>query len=288
MPLVFAGAPNRADEAVLTAGSEEPRLPVTNLQDRQLVRPWRTQTVDPAQTWIEADFQGDRMVGAVALVRHNFSQTSQWRVRTGDDPAIGQGVGVEYDSGWLEVWPPIEEFGTLPWGVFQWGGLLPQEVASEITLSAFHLLPQPRSARYLRIDLQDPDNDDGYLQAGRLVAGPSYVPSRNMLYGWSIGFEDPSEVSKSRGGQTWIDVHEKFRVLRFALANLNEDEAMINVFDHLMRRKGVSGDVLVIPQSERPDQYHNQAIYGRLRSLDPITNPFFESFEANFEVEELI
>lgn len=288
MPLVFAGAPNRADEATITTGSEEPLLPVAHLKDRQLVKPWRSQSVDPADTWIEGDFSSQRVVGAVALVRHNFSQSARWRVRLGDDPGLGQGTGVDYDSGWLAVWPPIEEFGTLPWGVFQWGGLLPQEVATEITLSAYHLLPQPRLVRYLRLDFEDPDNPAGYLQAGRLVAGPSYVPSRSMLYDWSLGFEDPSEVSKSRGGQTWIDVQEKFRVLRFSLANLSEDEAMNNIFDHLMRRKGVSGDLLVIPQSERPDQYHNQAIYGRLRSLDPISNPFFESFETTFEVEELI
>lgn len=286
MSLVFAGAPNRADEAILTTGSQETRLPVSNLQDRQIVKPWRTTTTAISDTWIQADLQTARVTGAVALVRHNFSQGSQWRVLLSDDPTFSEPS--KYDSGWLDVWPNIEEFGTLPWGVFQWGGLLPEEVATEITLSAYHLLPAPAVARHLRVEISDAANPDGYLQVGRLVAGPAYVPSRAMLYGWSIGFEDPSVVSKSRGGQTWIDVQEKFRVLRFSLGNLNEDEVFGNIFDHLLRRKGISGDILVIPQRDRSDQYHNQAIYGRMRVLDPITNSFYASFDTNFEVEELI
>lgn len=285
MSLVFAGAPNRADEALITAGSEEPGLPAANLKDRQIVRPWRTQSVDPADTWLELDFQANRTVGAVALVRHNFSQGSTWRIRAGDDATF---QNVKYDSGQLEVWPDIEEFGTQPWGVFQWGGLLPEEVVETITLSAYHLLPQQTVARYLRIDLVDPANPAGYVQAGRLLAGPYYRPSRHFLYGWSIGYEDPSEVSKSRGGQTWVDVHERFRVLRFSVANLGEREAFDNIFDHLLRRRGVAGDLLVIPQSDKPELFHHQVIYGRLRTLEPITNSFFESFETSFEVEELI
>jgi hypothetical protein len=276
--LVFAGAPNRADEATLTAGSAVATLPVTNLQDRQIVKPWRTATT-------QADFGQPQTIGVVALIRHNFSQGSRWRLRVGDDPSF---AGVAHDSGWVEVWPQIEEFGALPWGVFQWGGLVPQEVAAQITLSAHYLLPVPVVAQHLRLDVDDAGNPAGYLQAGRLVAGPAYRPSRDLLYGWSIGFEDPSVVSKSRGGQTWIDVQERFRVLRFTLGNLNETEAFVNVFDYLHRRKGIAGDVLVIPRADRPDQFHNQAIYGRLRTLEPLTNPYWESFETNFEVEELL
>ena len=283
--LVFAGAPNRADEATLIAGSQVASLPVTNLQDRQIVKPWRTTTTATASTWVRAAFTQPQVVGVVALIRHNFSQGSSWRIRVGDDPNFATAA---YDSGWVDVWPKFEEFGTLPWGVFQWGGLVPQEVATQITLSAYHLLPMPVVAQQLRIDIDDAANPAGYLQAGRLVAGPAYRPSRDMLYGWSIGFEDPSVVSKSRGGQTWIDVQERFRVLRFTLSNLNENEAFNNVFDYLFRRKGVAGDVLVIPRADKPDQYHNQAIYGRLRTLEPLTNPYWESFETNFEVEELL
>ncbi|HBL27521.1 MAG TPA: hypothetical protein DD490_11855 [Acidobacteria bacterium] len=283
--LVFAGAPNRADEATLTAGSAVATLPVAHLQDRQIVKPWRTATTQPASTWVQADFGQPQTIGVVALIRHNFSQGSRWRLRLGDDPSFAV---VAHDSGWVEVWPQIEEFGALPWGVFQWGGLVPQEVAAQITLSAHYLLPVPVVAQHLRLDIDDAGNPAGYLQAGRLVAGPAYRPSRDLLYGWSIGFEDPSVVSKSRGGQTWIDVQERFRVLRFTLANLNETEAFVNVFDYLHRRKGIAGDVLVIPRADRPDQFHNQAIYGRLRTLEPLTHPYWESFETNFEVEELL
>lgn len=283
--LVFAGAPNRADEATLAAGSAQATLPVTNLQDRQIVKPWRTTTTAPASTWVTANFGAPQTIGVVALIRHNFSQGSRWRVRLGYDPTF---AAVSYNSGWLDVWPQFEEFGALPWGVFQWGGLVPREVVAQINLSAHHLLPGPVVAQHLRIDIEDAANPDGFLQAGRLLAGPAYRPSHDMIYGWSIGFEDPSTVSKSRGGQTWIDVQERFRVLRFTLSNLSESEAFNNVFDYLYRRKGIAGDVLVIPRADRPHQFHNQAIYGRLRALEPITNPYFESYETSFELEELL
>lgn len=286
--VTFLGAPNYADAkygTTLISGSAVGLLPVTNLQNPKLYKVWRTATVSASQTWVQANFTAKRTIGGVSLVRHNFSQNAKWRVRLGDDATF---LTFDYDSGWMDVWPMRLEFGSLDWGSFDWGDILPQESLEEIVLNAYHLPEVSYSVFFLRIDIEDPDNEEGFLESGRLVAGPRYQPSINMQYGWSIGFEDDSTATKSRGGVLWGDEEERYRVARFQLVDLTEAELFNNIFDHIDRRKGILGDMVLIPQPSHLDQLHNQAFYGRLRKLDPNVNANYQGWDRTFEFEELL
>jgi hypothetical protein len=143
-------------------------------------------------------------------------------------------------------------------------------------------------ARYLRIDISDPDNTDGYLQAGRLIAGPAYKPSINYANGVQFEFVDESRITKSRGGQTFVDEVERFRRIRFELINLPENEMFQNVFNAIDRLRGVAQDILVIPQPDEPTTWITQNIYGRIAQTQPITNSALTYYGRMIEVEELI
>ena len=233
---------NYSDGGTLTVDDEVATLPATNLQDQQIVKIWRN-TQTSAQ--IDVDFGQQRIIDFMALIRHNISQTGtiRWRLST-----VSNFSTTVYDSGTIDAWPIVEEFGTLPWGVFVWGGRLNPEVAAEYTISSFDVLTTAVQARYLRIDISDASNADGYLQAGRLIAGPSYRPSVNYANGVQFEFVDESRVTKSRGGQTFVDEVERYRVMRFELINLPENEIFGNVFNSIDRLRGISKDILVIPQ----------------------------------------
>jgi len=282
MSNMIISAVNYVDNGTLTVDDEVATLPGTYLQDRQIVRIWRN-TQLTAQ--IDVDFGQSRIVDFAALIKHNISTTGtiRWRFSNVSDFAT-----TVYDSGVVDAWPIVEEFGTLPWGVFSWGGYLNPTVAAEYTISTFDVLDSTVQARYLRIDISDPDNTDGYIQAGRLISGPAYRPSINYANGVEFEFVDESRVTKSRGGQTFIDEVERFRRIRFDLINLPENEVFQNVFNRLDRLKGIAGDILVIPQPDKPSTWITQNIYGRITNTDPIVNSALTYYGRRIEVEELI
>ncbi len=273
---------NYSDGGTLTVDDEVATLPASNLQDQQIVKIWRN-TQTSAQ--IDVDFGQQRIIDFMALIRHNISQTGtiRWRLS-----AVSDFSTTVYDSGTIDAWPIVEEFGTLPWGVFQWGGRLNPEVAAEYTISSFDVLTSAVQAQYLRIDISDASNADGYLQAGRLIAGPSYRPSVNYANGVQFEFVDESRITKSRGGQTFVDEVERYRVMRFELINLPENEMFGNVFNSIDRLRGVSKDILVIPQPAKSSTWITQNIYGRIRQTQPITNSALTYYGRMIEVEELI
>jgi hypothetical protein len=279
---------NRVDAlygGVVTAGDTLVSLPPANLQDRQISKVARLNTVVAANTWWQVDFSTTRVIDIVALIAHNLTQAATWRVRLSAASDMSSPV---YDSGTVSAWSPVGGYGSLPWGVFSWGDdVQPYELAF-YNASSFAVCPATVNARYLRVDLTDTANSAGYLQAGRLVAGPAWFPSLNMLYGWSVQWVDESTADRSLGGQVYIDEKPRYRVIRFSLASLPEEEALAQGFDFLMRRKGVAGDVLLLPQPGRTDLFLHEAIYGRMRSLAPVvgSTPFVRSMD--FEIEETL
>jgi hypothetical protein len=276
---------NRADAGTYTAGSQVGSLPVTNLADRQLTKVWRTSSVTASVTWFQVDLGASYILHAFALLAHNISQSGRWRVRISNEALMASTV---YDSGSQLAWPTIGGFGSLPWGAFQWGGLLSATEAAEYTISSFHIMPSSLTARYVRVDVADEQNGSTFIEAGRFIAGPSYQPTLNIEYGWEIGFEDTSIITKSMGGQTYIDERARYRVIRFTLSNIDQVELYHNIFDYLDRRRGIVGDVLFIPQPSEPTLYLHEAIYGRLRVINAIGNPDFSGRQRTFELEELI
>jgi len=256
---------------------------VENLQDRQLVKVYRSDSATTVQ--IDVDFGQSRIVDFIALIRHNISQagTIRWRLSAAADFST-----TVYDSGEVNAWPTVEEFGTLPWGIFNWGGFLNPEVAASYTISSFAILDSAVQARYLRIDIADASNADGYIQAGRLICGPSYRPSTNYGFGAEFQFVDESRVVKSRGGQTFIDEVERYRKARFELINLPEAEIFSNIFNNVDRQRGIAKDILIIPQPSDSSTWITQNIYGRLVSTQPIVNRTLEYYGRVLEIEELI
>lgn len=273
---------NYADTGTVTVDNAVGTLPITNLQDRQIVKIWRN---SQTTAQIDVDFGQGRIVDFAALIKHTISQTGKIRWRLSNASDFSSTV---YDSGLIDAWPIVEEFGTLPWGVFSWGGYLNITVAAQYTISTFAVLSSPVQARYMRIDISDADNTDGYIQAGRLIAGPAYKPSINYGNGIEFEFVDDSRVTKSRGGQTFIDEIERFRRIRFDLINLPENEMFQNVFNAIDRLRGVAQDILIIPQPDEPTTWITQNIYGRITQTSPIVNSALNFYGRQVEVEELI
>lgn len=275
---------NWIDSATITNHTTEQDSTYTtaeNVQDMQLAKSYVANSATSA--FMEFDFAQSRVIDTVAILGHNLKQSGGTvRIRIGNDNTFATNL---YDSGTVNAWPTVEEFGYLAYGEFHWGGILSAEAVVDYTISYFKALDQAVQARYMRIDLASTTD---LIEIGRVFAGPSYRPTNNMAYGWSIGWVDESRVTKSRSGNTFVDERPRYRRLSFDLVAMPEDEIFHNVFNHLDRRKGIAGDIIVMPQNEDETTYITQNIYGRLLETSPIQSRTLSYYGRNIQVEEII
>jgi len=285
-------AQNHADEGTFSwyAGWWLDTLPLTNALDRRLSKVARTAGLDPAGTNFTIDLGKLRTIGIIGIIGHNLSPNAQWRVLLSSD-----GTNWVFDSGNIVVWPALEQFGVLPWGVFQWGGVIAPAV-TEIgyAINSYYAFDEDQLARYVRVYLIDATNPTissdppGYLQFGRLYIGPIWRPSVNAIYPWSLSARDDSQIEYSRGGEMYSDNKVPKRIVRFRLAHIPEDEFMTQVVDYLDRQKGVSGDCIVIPKPTLTRHLHRQAIYCHQLALGENEEIFEDQWGRLFVFEELV
>lgn len=275
---------NHVDTATLSGGRWSETLPPGNLSDRQPSKVARTVGADPEDTAVIVDFGSGEPVRFVALIRHNLTQTGKWRVRLSNEPGFSAPV---YDTGSVDIWPSAIPFGVGQWGEFNWGGRYDADEVATYGAQGIHAIDDAVRARYLRIDLTDPENPSGYLEAGRLVAGPAWQPSVNFQYGWSIEQVDESEVRRSRGGQAFVNARPKFRRMRFTIDHLEKDEMFGHVYE-LERIKGKGGDFIVIADPDDLTHAHRHTLYGALAQSAPIFNKQPGRYSRLFVVEELL
>ena len=264
--------PVLSDAAVLTASSAPATLPVTNLQTQPPSEAWRG--LDTAASFIEADLGAAQPVNLVALLHTNLGSAGTWRIRAAASQAALTAAPV-YDSTVIAAWPTS--------GLETW----------PLVNAVLWLGSSPQTLRWWRIDLADAANPDGFLSAGRLFIADAWQPSRNLAYGWSIRWIDPSEVTRSLGGQAFPVARTPWRVFTFSLPivatsqQAAEDELYGNAFE-LGRLRGISGDVFAIRDPDNTDQLQRQGMHALMTDLRPIVNDAFNLFTTRFAFEELL
>lgn len=270
---ILIGWLNRLDEAALSGGSWQPTLPLENLHSRQIAKVARTQALTPANTTMTLDYGRPRPHQLICLVNHNGSFSGKMRIRIGDDPAWGDAT--TYYDVTVDIWPGLLDG---PWDVndYEWeddnfwlGGFDVEEIEGFTAVST-HILPDPRSGRYLRIDILDQGNPDGFFQLGRIFAGPAISPTVNVAWGMGEGWDfSGTAIESALGGAEFFDEREGVRLIRFTLQHLDTTEAY-GKFMEMVRRSGVSKEVFVIPDPS--DQFNGlkRNFLGRIRQPQSI------------------
>lgn len=278
---------NWIDSATITAHSTERNATYTaaeNVQDMQLSKSY--QAALTSGMVIDFDFGAQKIIDTVAVLDHNLNQsTGTIRVRLSNASNFSTTV---YDSTALAAWPTVEVFGFIAWGDFHWGGVLSGDATADYTISFFKVLSQAVQARYMRIEMDNAQTGDSFINIGRVFAGPSYRPTNSMALGWEISWVDDSVVTKSLNGNTFIDEKPRYRRLSFTLPALGRNEIFHNLFNHLDRRRGIAKDIIVIPNESDETTFITEAIYGRMLDLNPIENRAPAYYERTVDIEEII
>lgn len=276
---------NWADAGTYSGGSWV--LPLTNLQHYQPTKKARSTGLYNSETYFDVDMGEVQPLRVFSLVAHNMSQSARWRVRVSfDDPTFASTL---YDSGWVDLWPELIPFGVEDWGVFNWGQAIDDDELDFIGPYATLIADDDHVGQYVRVELDDPLNASGYVQAGRFIAEAGFQPQEaNMAWNWSVATIDGTRESESLSGVRWIDRGPKRRLIRFDLDWLTDDEVLGQAIQ-MDRIVGSHGPLLVIPTPSDANKMLRFSVYGTLRRpLAPAIQVSKNRWRRTFEVEELI
>lgn len=189
----------------------------------------------------------------------------------------------EYDQGVTE-YPLTVHTGTgLMWRVrLAYGSIFVGEVVSSRTewmsaatrnrlrafdrFSFFHRYPSLHSEDHVRVELWDPSNALGYIEAGRLIVGRA-LELKGIATAHGL-FEQSGEA-RADGGQVYRSQGEVTRAV--ALTMRYEDKATAYDELHLLRRiQGRSRQVLVVADQTDPLYMQEGMVYGYIDDLPPM------------------
>ena len=267
---------NAADRAVLTASSQAGALGPANLQRERKSAVLRS--VGTTMT-IVATWPAPEIIGGVALPFCNLTPMATIRVRGYVEP--GDAVP-DFDTGAV----PACEYARL--GMWDWGAL-------PLGVNAFsygggtygRCWFQMRSVKKLVIDLADPDNPAGYIEAARLVTGPYWSPEQNASYGAGVTPVDTSRPYRNGAGEPKVERGSKYRKLALSLDHMTPfDRAELW---RIVRGNGLSQPLFVslYPDSDDVELEQAHQVYGYLSNLAGITTPYYQAYANNIEIEEL-
>lgn len=191
--------PNLSDLVTMTVSpAAVATLLVTNLQNQTRARLWRS-TSAAAQT-IYGDWASNQTLSSVVLARSNLSTGAELTLKLYS--GAGQSGSLLYDS------TAQTKTGNLDWGYRDFGWWF-----------------TPTSGvRSFSLKVDDTANDDGYVEASRLVLGTYFEPVRNMSYGLALDWKEDSKQERTEGGTLRTDGKSPFRGWSFHLGRLTETE----------------------------------------------------------------
>ncbi|MBB6251444.1 hypothetical protein [Nitrospirillum iridis] len=260
-----------SDIGALTDGGvagwvESGGLSLQNLRLQDIKKPARFLNIASHAARMQVDMGSLQAVSSVVLVAHNASAAATLTLTLSNTPDFSAPVATATGPMWLPTAVP----GTLPWGVWPWSGV--DRAAYPTTYTAYLLLSQTYFARYLRVEVTDPANPDGYFQAGRLLAGVAYQPPRNYSYGLHVKPVDPSQTYETPGGAFGAASRPMRR--EFGLPfDYQSREFAWGVHHDMCMRLGIRRELFIILNPDEDAPYlARQMFYCRMTDMSEVTN----------------
>lgn len=254
MSNIMLGCENFIDTATLFTESVVPTLPVANLKDPHIKRVFRA---DGSTAYLIADLGSQRTLSGTCLIGTNGTSACTVRVRLSTADSAGL-EGDAYDS-----------------------GVVPAGVDPDYRYLT-HVFGGNQTGRYLSLSLSDPSVSN--LEGGRWWAGPLWQPQHNYSYGWSRGYADLSKVTKSRGGQSFVDRNNMYQVFDFVLEYLTKAEAHDDLLA-LSRLAGLHTDVLAIMNPDSSN-LSRDTVFGLMTEVPGLSQAYFDVCTTKFKIEE--
>lgn len=192
------------------------------------------------------------------------------------------------DTDWQDVWRVVYPFGSLPYGHPSfWDGKITAEEAEGQSLPFVYIASTPFTARYIKFEIDDEENADGYIRIGRVFVSLGWQATVNMLYGAGVSWQTNSQMEKAIGGNEVYERRPSQRLITFEFDDLPESEAYSNIYE-IQRKLDIYGQLVFIFDPDDVENLHRRTILARMQSLQPIRHPRFQRTSNAFELKEVI
>lgn len=234
---------NLADNGVVTASSQEPTMPISNLLTVHVSERWRSLS---GAAYFVLDLGSAQSIDSVMLRGMTLGASSTIRVRLSSTDSTGAAGD-------------IADSGTLSSGVSAYFNL---DYGALVYLSA-----SPLSCRYVRIDIYDPDAT--YVEAGALLAGLREAFTYNFVPGGGITTVDRTRKAQTSGGQTLTWNDNQFRRIELSFDWVTSSQRF-GVVEDLLRVNGQHKNVLLIIDTSSTNLARD-SIFGLVTNQTPVT-----------------
>lgn len=246
MTRAIIGFPRATPFFTYSGGSYVAGYPVTNLQTLPLSQVARSTSTSMT---IRAASTTSRRVGMIGLARHNFSLVSTGRVRLYSDI---NWTTLAYDSGVVPIWPKVYPYSTVEWEDDQyWTSTYSDQELADTTWLWINWFDRDYMIGSLQIDVTDPTNTAGYVQAGFLEVAAQWQVGANFVFGSQYGYRFRSQVNEARGGAKYVDRQTKPRTFKGAITYAGRDEALAKHFERY-RQLDFDEPFLWLPHPDEP------------------------------------
>lgn len=268
-------------DATLTYSSEVATLPGDYILDRRRGKAWRTTGI--SQEWVKLEFAEAQYFNSLGLAGFNLSPTATVTLQANNsddwsDPPVNEE---------FEVWEPVIGYDEDLYGDHSYGGYIADDDAPRYaTMTRF--LDQSERYLYIRVVFDDPDNPDGYIDMGRVFVGEAYEPYGYHQYGGEIIPVDPSIITKSEGGQAFVDIKNPYSIIKFNLKNLQDKEAYYR-FMRIMQDCGRKQNIFICMDPDSEEGRLFTSLYGFFQNDKlPIGNYSNNRWKADIVFEEAV
>ena len=162
------------------------------------------------------------------------------------------------------------------------------ETRAGLNVAAVAIVPSTATdARYWRVNIRDTANAAGYVDVARLIIAGGYQPTFNFSVGATVTTESETTRTVTDGGAAIYDTRPLRRVARFAVDNLEANEAWLSAW-RVMKRLGASNQCfLVLDPDADADTMAETAFLCVPRELSVLeyTAPMFRSLGFAFTEE---
>ncbi len=143
------------------------------------------------------------------------------------------------------------------------------------------------TAQYYHIEINDSSNTLGYIDLHKAVVSPAWQPTINLSHKWQISYVDKSKLTRSRGGQAYLDLVPQYRKLKVTLQGFSKTEMMANKLE-MDRLVGTYTPVLISLAPLDTKSLADKSIYGTQSKLTKIQEYGNNTTKTTLEVEEWV
>jgi hypothetical protein len=274
---------NAADRATLSASSSVGALVAANLKSDLKSVVWRSDTAGAGATPLASltlTWATPEIIAGVALPYCNLSSQATLRVYGYTNAADSVPL---FDTGAVLACPNAG-FGLWNWGAVPLG-------ANAYAYGGGALgrvwVPVPGAVRKLIIELSDPGNPGGYIEASRLVCGAYWEPAKNVDYGASAQPLDHSKNFRNDAGDLMSDQGARSVKLALPMSKLDPTDRA-RLFS-ILRGNGITRPVFVsvFPNDTDTAREQDHQLYGKLVTTPSMTLPSFNLAAATLEIESI-